>query len=109
MFTKLILSLSLVTSFSALASDISSCATAAGRAQLVSEYVKEGVVPSCGPQCAEDFILSQVCEMKVKPNCHTQVGKTLLVKNYVESGKPVPACGLQCAQEFILSQVCPKP
>ena len=110
MFTKIILIVSLLmASLYVAASDLSSCATSAGRDQLVSEYIKVGLVPACGPQCAQDFILSQVCEMKVKPNCYTQAGKILLIQEYVKSGKPVPACGPQCAQDFILSQVCSKP
>ena len=87
----------------------SQCKTEVGRKALIAEYVKSGgVVPACGPQCSNDFILSQVCTLDSTPNCFTSEGRELKIKEYINEGNPVPSCGPQCAKDFILSQVCEK-
>lgn len=60
--------LSLSVSVSALAFDVSLCETQEGRKQLIKEYLQNGgIVPACGPQCAEKFILDQVCPAPQMP------------------------------------------
>jgi hypothetical protein len=87
----------------------SSCETPAGKAAIAEEYVRSGgPVPACGPSCAENFILSQVCEENApKASCYTSLGRDLKIREYIQAGNPVPACGDKCARDFILSVACP--
>jgi hypothetical protein len=77
------------------------CSTVSGQKQAIQEYISNGnPVPACGPDCANNFVLSQVCP------CATETGLMGLAKEFVLSGQAVPSCGPQCAFAYIQSNVC---